>query len=958
MVMEKKNCDCECKGIERYTPVTIYNPAGLSALAYRVGTHGRFKAQMIADISSEASLAKLTTRTDNDLTIALIDTWATIADVLSFYQERIANEGYLRTATERRSVLELARSISYELRPGVAANAFLAFTMEETAGSPATAVVARGTKVQSVPGQGELPKTFETVEEITARREWNMIPKQKERQNIFQALEMGRVYFEGTATKLKAGDGLLFVAGQEPIAFRIVRGVEVEAERGRTHVTFAALALHQDVINAARERIKNQPAVSTPRSTDVIDAHTNFTRNDLLAIMEHKWTEADLQAEAEIKGWSIDVIINAVNSEAEKEMDEATDGDGVYAFRTKCGIFGNSAPLWAALPVKQREKDDLEPGVHPPYPHDWDSQPVDVNTNYKRVSYGFGKSYLDNAFQGILQGSWLVMNNGVTVTIGDMMTTGVASSISANPDIGTPGYSHTEPESEEIPTPEVTAYKVNAANDQSMTGFSITAKVTGISLDSMAWQNIQTPNTTKGTLDLANFKFRNTSVFVISEKLQLSQVLPKTPVEGRSISTNRMVGWLQEGRPVTISGELEGMPDVRSSEIAFIESVMHDTVKGQTLISLTADLEHEYRVDNVELNANVAAATHGETKEESIGSGDPTRHFQKFPLKNNPLTHVTASTPTGTVDSLEVKIDGVEWQQADSFENAVGTDKVYLTRRSDDGTTNVIFGDGTTGRLPPSGVENIKAKYRTGLGTGGNVAEDKLSLLMKRPLGIKSVTNPLMASGGTDPEDLKDARINAPRTVLTMDRIVSLHDYKHFAQGFAGIGKATSYVVRKGDADVMLVAVASSTGEEVTESDMVYTELVNAIGLYSDTSSRFIVRSFKKRLFKVKAKILVSADREFADVAKTVSDELEEAFSFANRNFGQAVAMSEVMSVIQRVEEVEAADIDLLYDSEVGPREPPLPIIVAQPKLQDGIPVPSLLLVDTSGIELAEMASA
>ncbi len=491
-----------------------------------------------------------------------------------------------------------------------------------------------------------------------------------------------------------------------------------------------------------------------------------------------------------------------------------------------------------------------------------------------------------------------------------------------------------------------------------MTGFSITAKVTGVYLDSTTWQKIQTSSPSKGDLDLADFKFRSTSVYALSEKLQLSEVSVMTPVEGRLISLDRIVGWLQEGRPVAISGELEGMPDVSKSEIAFIESIVHDMAKAQTRILLSADLEHMYRVDKLNLNANVAAATHGETKEESIGSGDPTKRFQRFQLKNNPLTHVTASTPTGAEDTLEVTIDGVEWQQTESFENLAGADKVYVTRRTDDGATNVIFGDGVTGRLPPSGVENVAAKYRTGLGAGGNVTEDKLSLLMKRPLGIKSVTNPLMATGGTDPEDLKDARVNAPRTVLTMDRIVSLQDYKNFAQGFAGIGKATSYVVRKAYADVILVAIASSAGEEVAETDMVYIELVNAIESYRDSSSQFIVRSFKKRLFKIDAKILATADREFADVAEAASVALQEAFSFANRDFGQPVAMSEVVSVIQGVEGVEAVDVDLLYDGEVGPQEPPLPIIVARPKLQDGIPVPTLLLVDTEGIEIEEMASS
>jgi len=63
----------------------------------------------------------LKTRDPSDPAIALLDSWALVADVLSFYQERIANEGYLRTALERRSVLELARLIGYQLRPGVAA---------------------------------------------------------------------------------------------------------------------------------------------------------------------------------------------------------------------------------------------------------------------------------------------------------------------------------------------------------------------------------------------------------------------------------------------------------------------------------------------------------------------------------------------------------------------------------------------------------------------------------------------------------------------------------------------------------------------------------------------------------------------------------------------------------------------------------------------------------------------
>ena len=125
------DCGC-CEGITKVTPVAISNPPGLSSISFRVGTQPQFKETMIASLNKYPALVPLTTRSDDDLSIDLFDAWAMVADVLTFYQERIANEGFLRTAKERVSVLQLARSIGYELSPGVAASAYLAFTLDTT----------------------------------------------------------------------------------------------------------------------------------------------------------------------------------------------------------------------------------------------------------------------------------------------------------------------------------------------------------------------------------------------------------------------------------------------------------------------------------------------------------------------------------------------------------------------------------------------------------------------------------------------------------------------------------------------------------------------------------------------------------------------------------------------------------------------------------------------------------
>src|SRR5687767_10442851 len=168
-------CGC-CEGTEVLTPTPIMNRPGLSAINYRAGVHATFLETMKARLSNlyldiptdefddEGKalsnriypLQDLQTRDSGDPAIALLDAWAMVAEVLTFYQERLANEGYLRTATERRSILELARLIGYALRRGVAASVYLAFTLDD--GS--NVEIPAGTRAQSVPGPGELPQPF------------------------------------------------------------------------------------------------------------------------------------------------------------------------------------------------------------------------------------------------------------------------------------------------------------------------------------------------------------------------------------------------------------------------------------------------------------------------------------------------------------------------------------------------------------------------------------------------------------------------------------------------------------------------------------------------------------------------------------------------------------------------------------------------------------------------------
>lgn len=76
-------------------------------------------------------------RSEADLGIALLELFAYVGDELSYYQDRVANEGFLQSAVQLESVRRLLRLIDYELSPGIAARAYLTFRVNQPFTLPA-----------------------------------------------------------------------------------------------------------------------------------------------------------------------------------------------------------------------------------------------------------------------------------------------------------------------------------------------------------------------------------------------------------------------------------------------------------------------------------------------------------------------------------------------------------------------------------------------------------------------------------------------------------------------------------------------------------------------------------------------------------------------------------------------------------------------------------------------------
>ena len=222
--MSKRNFEAWDDPSRAFVRMSRYNPPGLQALTYRGAPYHEALARMLASLPGQSSLNKpavaplgqLNVADREDWTVALLQAWAAVTDVLTFYQERVTNEGYLCTALEDRSVLELTRAIGYAIPPGISAGTYLAFTVTKRPDQPhQVAVLPAGLAVQSTATPGRLTQVFETGEPFEARSEWNALEPTRYhdvrwRRDIQE--DTTKLRFQGIQTGLSIGDRLVVVS--------------------------------------------------------------------------------------------------------------------------------------------------------------------------------------------------------------------------------------------------------------------------------------------------------------------------------------------------------------------------------------------------------------------------------------------------------------------------------------------------------------------------------------------------------------------------------------------------------------------------------------------------------------------------------------------------------------------------------------------------------------------------
>jgi predicted phage baseplate assembly protein len=381
---------------------------------------------------------------------------------------------------------------------------------------------------------------------------------------------------------------------------------------------------------------------------------------------------------------------------------------------------------------------------------------------------------------------------------------------------------------------------------------------------------------------------------------------------------------------------------------------LDDTDPLHPVLLLAADLVNSYDRLDLSISANMAPATHGETRHEVLGSGDASQPFQRFTLKQSPLTYVSSPSAKGADSTLEIRVNGIAWHELPSFYRQGPRMRGYVVRVADNHSATVEFGDGITGARLPSGIENVTATYRSGIGRDALVRAGQVSLLQTRPLGVKTVSNPVAASGADDPEPMSQARRNAPATVVTFDRVVSLTDFADFAAAFPGIGKAHATWLWRDHTALVHVTVAGAGGTGILPGSELCNNLVAATRRTGIFRQPFTVQPADSITFAVTAGIYRDPDYEWPAVKNTARSALLGAFSFDARDLAQPVTESEVLAVLQGVPGVQGIRLVLLGASGVtGGVAAMVPSLPARVLGTDVLPA-QLLTIDPALITLTE----
>ena len=742
---DPKETSCSCGPAAH--PAAISNPPGLDTIAYRVGDYTSFREALLRPRAGETQLASFDGSTTakpvwrpsatGDLAVQLIEWWAYLADVLTFYNERAANEAYLRAADLPASVSRLVRLLGYRPRPGIGATG----TLAALANGSRPFTLPAGFPIQSKPGPGSQPQVFELKNDVTITPSVGAAGSTAVQgaasveaiRDFSGSIEPNKtVLLAGTISAVQQGDRVLIL----PIGTFVPPDFAV--------ATVAAVAYRKDPLGSSVTQITLGTVDKTLTNVADLTKYRLLRSNQTAQLWQYP---ADT-------GY---VIQNpAANAPpVDPGIPRRPPIVPLFEWRRPTGPT-QPAPAPSAIQVDLMS---LVRSINPgdPIVFEWDQAPQ----------------------CGVLTKSteliWFANPAGYTPGSSDF--TGV------NPAIP-PGTSVAAPIPIRPWPPRRVEVFAAPGNDDLTVGSSAGPSTSAPFPMPIPHTRLTFP-WTASTLPSDDATVRQN--YLVRYGWQTVGPLIVEPLGQVGGSATA---------PLTLQ-KTDGTPfDLAASTTVLVEDVNGSGAAGIVATTLQLAAPVPLLVPPLRALFNLLPVTRGQTvANEVLGSGNPSIAGQDFMLQKAPVTYLANGSTSGPnfSSTVRVRVNQIEWAEVQSFFNQPPNAQVFVTREDGQGNTHVVFGDGVNGALLPTGVNNVVATYRYGSGAVAPAAATLTVVLQPQP-GLRAIRNPVAVTGGADPDAPDALRQLAPRSVLTFDRAVSVDDFEAIAAQTAGVSRAKAAV--------------------------------------------------------------------------------------------------------------------------------------------------------------------
>jgi hypothetical protein len=752
---------CSCRASQPSLPA---NPAGLTQISYRVNDFAGFREALLTPLPGEQQLTGWSPG-QGDLGLQVLEWWAYLADVLTFYNERIANDDYLRTAAAqpgpKRNVAGLAGLLGYVPRPGITAVGVVA-AIRGTGPPGQQLVIPARTQIISTPAADTPAQLFET--ELTTTGE---TPSFTGPSDGFIVLRPDPGLFQSSLSPVTPGTG---AAGTN---------VAITGSGDEAAPAAEPTATHRSVLLAGRVTVMaGEQLVLVSRNWDggnadwaVVTAGATSTEpdpngspNTRLILSAAHWNDPGgtappkaedyqlLRATASAQLWTMPAIRATSHGSGGGGTGSGGGGTGSGGGGTGSGGGGTGS---GGGETGSGGATDLRAGHALTAPADPAAQTftVPLATLIRNVSTG------DNVlFTGLAVDPPPIKLLAHVLRYREVVTRTRAAprapSGTANPTVVMP---HTR----------------------------LTVRATGD--DASALESAVDAADLGGVT--MHYGFREVGTLISTPALSLDS-LPATVTgpPGLALSQDPAQVALQDanGTGLIVNASPRSPGGFHLTE-----------AKGQPC------LVHPL-VAPIRLFADLITVSRGTTvRDEILGNGDPATASQSFVLQHSPLIYLPPGKPAGPpATTLTVSVDGVAWKEETAFAGLGPGDQVYVVRELPDGRIQLSFGDGINGARLPLGVSNVTASYRYGAAAPPPPPGHLSTVLQPQP-GLASVINPVSITAGADPEPAGQIADAAPGKAVMLSAatspqdqappLISPGDYENFARTVSGVKRACAY---------------------------------------------------------------------------------------------------------------------------------------------------------------------